>query len=46
MAAEPLFEFALRLGDNDLILSQRLGAWCGHGPVLEEDLALANVALD
>lgn len=29
-----------------MILSQRLGEWCGHGPVLEEDLALANVALD
>ncbi len=40
------FEFCLRLGDTDLILSQRLGEWCGHGPVLEEDLALANVALD
>jgi len=39
-------EFCLRLGDNDLILSQRLGEWCGHGPVLEEDLALTNVALD
>src|SRR5262249_51701561 len=41
-----LFEYLLRLGDNDLILSQRLGEWCGHGPVLEEDLALTNVALD
>lgn len=41
-----MVEFCLRLGDNDLILSQRLGEWCGHGPVLEEDLALANVALD
>ncbi|MGH9518425.1 MAG: 1,2-phenylacetyl-CoA epoxidase subunit PaaC, partial [Terriglobales bacterium] len=41
-----MFQFCLRLGDNDLILSQRLGEWCGHGPVLEEDLALANVALD
>ncbi|MGH9485532.1 MAG: 1,2-phenylacetyl-CoA epoxidase subunit PaaC, partial [Terriglobales bacterium] len=40
------FEFCLRLGDSDLILSQRLGAWCGHGPALEEDLALTNVALD
>jgi ring-1,2-phenylacetyl-CoA epoxidase subunit PaaC len=39
-------EFCLRLGDNDLILSQRLAEWCGHGPVLEEDLALTNVALD
>jgi ring-1,2-phenylacetyl-CoA epoxidase subunit PaaC len=40
------FEYVLRLGDNDLILSQRLAEWCGHGPVLEEDLALTNVALD
>jgi ring-1,2-phenylacetyl-CoA epoxidase subunit PaaC len=40
------FEYLLRLGDNALILSQRLSAWCGHGPELEEDLALANVALD
>lgn len=39
-------EFCLRLGDSDLVLSQRLGEWCGHGPVLEEDLALTNVALD
>jgi ring-1,2-phenylacetyl-CoA epoxidase subunit PaaC len=42
----PLFEYLLRLGDNALILSQRLSAWCGHGPELEEDLAMANVALD
>jgi ring-1,2-phenylacetyl-CoA epoxidase subunit PaaC len=41
-----LFEFALRMGDNALILTQRLGAWCGHAPVLEEDIAMANVALD
>jgi ring-1,2-phenylacetyl-CoA epoxidase subunit PaaC len=34
------------LGDNCLILSQRLSEWCGHGPVLEEDIALTNVALD
>lgn len=40
------FEYLLRLGDNCLVLSQRLGAWCGHGPALEEDLALTNVALD
>ncbi|HLH40360.1 MAG TPA: 1,2-phenylacetyl-CoA epoxidase subunit PaaC [Bryobacteraceae bacterium] len=39
-------EYLLRLGDNALILSQRLGEWCGHGPVLEEDIALTNVALD
>jgi ring-1,2-phenylacetyl-CoA epoxidase subunit PaaC len=41
-----LFEYLLRLGDNCLILSQRLSEWCGHGPVLEEDIALANIALD
>lgn len=46
MAAAQLFEYLLRLGDNCLILSQRLSAWCGHGPVLEEDIALTNVALD
>jgi ring-1,2-phenylacetyl-CoA epoxidase subunit PaaC len=40
------FEYALRLGDNALILSHRLGEWCGHGPALEEDIALTNVALD
>ena len=40
------FEYLLRLGDNTLILAQRLGAWCGHGPALEEDIALTNVALD
>jgi ring-1,2-phenylacetyl-CoA epoxidase subunit PaaC len=41
-----LFEYLLRLGDNCLILGHRLSEWCGHGPALEEDLALANVALD
>ncbi|AJK49485.1 1,2-phenylacetyl-CoA epoxidase subunit PaaC [Burkholderia plantarii] len=41
-----LADYVLRLGDNCLILSQRLCAWCGHGPTLEEDLALSNVALD
>lgn len=40
------FEYVLRLGDNCLILSQRLGEWCGHGPILEEDIALTNFALD
>ncbi len=40
------FEFLLRLGDNDVVLAQRLGEWVGHGPVLEEDIALANVGLD
>ena len=41
-----LFEYLLRLGDTDLVLAQRLGEWIGHGPVLEEDIALANVGLD
>ncbi|MFZ4635375.1 MAG: 1,2-phenylacetyl-CoA epoxidase subunit PaaC [Saprospiraceae bacterium] len=40
------FQYVLRLGDNALILAQRLGEWCGHGPVLEQDIALANIALD
>ena len=40
------FEYLLRLGDNCLMLSQQLSAWCGHGPALEEDLALTNTALD
>lgn len=39
-------EYVLRLGDSALILGQRLGEWCGHAPVLEEDIALANIALD
>ena len=40
------FEYLLRLGDNALIMSHRVGEWCGHGPALEEDIALSNVALD
>ena len=43
---QPLFHYLLRLGDTTLILSQRLAEWCGHGPALEEDLALTNVSLD
>jgi ring-1,2-phenylacetyl-CoA epoxidase subunit PaaC len=40
------FEFLCRMGDNTLVLGHRLGDWCGHAPVLEEDIALANIALD
>ncbi len=40
------FNYLLRLGDNALILGQRLSKWCGHGPVLEQDIALTNIALD
>ena len=42
----PLFEYLLRLGDDRLVLGHRLSEWCGHGPILEEDIALANLALD
>ncbi|MBV7409307.1 1,2-phenylacetyl-CoA epoxidase subunit PaaC [Maritimibacter sp. DP1N21-5] len=43
---DPKFEALLRLGDNALILGHRVSEWCGHAPVLEEDIALANTALD
>ena len=39
-------EFLLRLGDDRLVLGHRLSEWCGHAPILEEDIALANIALD
>lgn len=42
----PTFQYLLRLGDNALILGQRLSEWCGHGPVLEQDIAITNIALD
>ena len=41
-----LFEYLLRLGDTDVVLAQRLGERIGHGPILEEDIAMANVGLD
>jgi ring-1,2-phenylacetyl-CoA epoxidase subunit PaaC len=41
-----LHEFLMRTGDNCLILGHRLSEWCGHSPVLEEDIALTNTALD
>ena len=41
-----LFEYTLRLGDDALIDGQRLSEWCGHGPFLEEDVGVANTALD
>ena len=43
---EAFFPYLLRLGDDRLVLGHRLSEWCGHGPILEEDIALANVALD
>lgn len=39
-------EYVTRIGDNALILGQRMSEWCGHAPVLEEDMALANMSLD
>lgn len=38
--------YILHLGDNTLILSQRNSEWCGHGPVLEQDIAITNISLD
>ena len=43
---DPAVQYLLRIGDTALILAQRLGEWTGHAPVLEEDIALANMALD
>src|SRR5437867_881926 len=39
-------DYVLRLADDRLVLGHRLSEWCGHGPILEEDIALANIALD
>ena len=44
--SDNLFQYLLRLGDDRLVLGHRLSEWCGHGPILEEDIALANIALD
>jgi ring-1,2-phenylacetyl-CoA epoxidase subunit PaaC len=41
-----IFEYLLRLADDRLIIGHRLSEWCGHGPIVEEDIALANIALD
>ena len=41
-----LFEYALRLADDALILGHRLSEWSGRAPLLEEELSLANIALD
>jgi ring-1,2-phenylacetyl-CoA epoxidase subunit PaaC len=42
----PEVQYLLRIADTNLILAQRLAEWCGHAPVLEEDIALTNMALD
>jgi ring-1,2-phenylacetyl-CoA epoxidase subunit PaaC len=41
-----LINYTLHLADNALIMGQRLSEWCGHGPILEQDIALSNIALD
>jgi ring-1,2-phenylacetyl-CoA epoxidase subunit PaaC len=46
MATDPQVDYVLRLADACLVHGQRLAEWCGHAPVLEEDIALANIALD
>jgi len=43
---QALYRYVLRLGDLSLVLGQRLGEWVGHSPALEEDLGMANIALD
>jgi ring-1,2-phenylacetyl-CoA epoxidase subunit PaaC len=42
----PLINYLLHLGDNALIAGHRNSEWCGHGPILEQDIALTNIALD
>jgi ring-1,2-phenylacetyl-CoA epoxidase subunit PaaC len=42
----PAVQYLLRIGDTCLVLGQRTAEWCGHAPILEEDIALSNMALD
>lgn len=46
VADTPLVQYTLGLADDALVLGHRLSEWCGHAPMLEEDIALANIALD
>lgn len=46
MKDQNTYNYVLRLADNCLILGQRLAEWCGHGPVLEQDIAMTNISLD
>ncbi|MEQ9424532.1 MAG: 1,2-phenylacetyl-CoA epoxidase subunit PaaC [Cyclobacteriaceae bacterium] len=46
LSKEVHFDYLIRQADNCLILGQRLGEWCGHGPVLEQDIAMTNISLD
>jgi ring-1,2-phenylacetyl-CoA epoxidase subunit PaaC len=46
LSTSQLFTYTLHLADNALILGQRNAEWCGHGPVLEQDIAITNISLD
>jgi ring-1,2-phenylacetyl-CoA epoxidase subunit PaaC len=46
MTKEILYNYTLHLADNALILAQRNSEWCGHGPILEQDIAITNISLD
>jgi len=46
VSPHPAVQYLLRIGDTCLILAQRLAEWCGHAPIVEEDIALTNMALD
>lgn len=46
VGSAPEVQYLLRIGDSCLILAQRISEWCGHAPILEEDIALSNIALD
>src|SRR5690348_12763852 len=46
MTKDATYNYILHLADNALILAQRNSEWCGHGPVLEQDIAITNISLD
>jgi ring-1,2-phenylacetyl-CoA epoxidase subunit PaaC len=46
LKSQSLIDYTLHLADNALILAQRNAEWCGHGPVLEQDIAISNISLD
>lgn len=46
LSTNQLINYTLHLADNTLILAQRNSAWCGHGPILEQDIAITNISLD
>src|SRR5450432_3588839 len=46
ISTNQLFNYCLHLADNSLIMGHRLSEWTGHGPMLEQDIALSNIALD